>query len=65
MTYLLRVDDVVTGFWACLAVAAGLALVASLGGSALWRRRPSTLVRDTVFSDLLVSGWLRRTYTER
>ena len=61
--YVLRVNNVVTGFWACLGLAAGLALLASVGASALWRRH--RLLPETVFSDLLVWGWLRRVYTER
>jgi putative nucleotidyltransferase with HDIG domain len=61
--YVLRVNNVVTGFWACLALAAGLAVLASFGGSALWRRH--RLMPETVFSDLLVWGWLRREYTNR
>ena len=46
-----------------LGLAAGLALVASFAASALWRRH--RLLPETVFSDLLVWGWLRRVYTER
>ena len=60
---LLRVNGVVTSFWGCLGLAAGLALVASFAASALWRRH--RLLPETVFSDLLVWGWLRRVYTER
>ncbi|MFL5862805.1 MAG: HD-GYP domain-containing protein [Solirubrobacteraceae bacterium] len=62
VVYVLRVNNVVTGFWACLGLAAGLALLASFGASALWRRH--RLLPDAVFSDLLVWGWLRREYTE-
>ena len=60
---LLRVNGVVTSFWGCLGLAAGLALVASFAASALWRRH--RLLPETVFSDLLVWGWLRRVYTDR
>src|SRR5205807_6473956 len=31
VVYVLRVNNVVTGFWACLGLAVGLALVASFG----------------------------------
>ena len=60
---LLRVNGVVTSFWGCLGLAVGLALVASFAASALWTRH--RLLPATVFSDLLVWGWLRRVYTER
>ena len=63
VVYLLRANDVVTGVWPCLVLAAGLALAASFGASALWRRH--RLLPEIVFSDLLVWGWLRREYTER
>ncbi|MFL5864230.1 MAG: HD-GYP domain-containing protein [Solirubrobacteraceae bacterium] len=60
---LLRVNGVVTSLWGCLGLAAGLALGASFAASALWRRH--RLLPGTVFSDLLVWGWLRRVYTDR
>ena len=63
VVYLLRANDVVTGFLACLVLTAGLALAASFGASALWRRH--RLLPEIVFSDLLVWGWLRREFTER
>jgi putative nucleotidyltransferase with HDIG domain len=63
VVYLLRANGVVTDFWVCLLLAAGLALAASFGASALWRRH--RLLPGIVFSDLLVWGWLRREYTER
>jgi len=62
VVWALRRNGLVTGFWPCLAVAVALAFLASVGGSALWRRH--TLLRGVVFSDLLVWGWLRRVYTE-
>ncbi|MFL5860564.1 MAG: HD-GYP domain-containing protein [Solirubrobacteraceae bacterium] len=63
VVYVLRVNNVVTGFWACLGLAAGLALVASFGSSALWRRH--RLLPEVVFSELLIWGSVRRAYTER
>ena len=48
---------------ASVAVAALLSVLASVAGSALWRRRKRS--RDIVFADLMVWGWVRRLRAER
>ena len=48
---------------ASVAAAAALSLLASVAGSALWKRRRRS--RDIVFADLMVWGWVRRLRAER
>jgi HD-GYP domain-containing protein (c-di-GMP phosphodiesterase class II) len=48
---------------ASVAAAAALSLLASVAGSALWKRRRRS--RDIVFADLMVWGWIRRLRAER
>jgi HD-GYP domain-containing protein (c-di-GMP phosphodiesterase class II) len=54
---------IVTSAWVAAALVAVLALLASLGGAAYWKRRPAT--GDVLFADLLLWGWLRRARAER
>jgi len=58
----LYLADVVTSYWACLALGVALSLIASLVGDAYWkrRRRPG----DVMFSEVLLWGWLRRLRAE-
>jgi hypothetical protein len=58
----LYLADVVTSYWACLALGVALSLLASLVGNAYWkrRRRPG----DVMFSEVLLWGWLRRLRAE-
>jgi putative nucleotidyltransferase with HDIG domain len=50
-----------TAISASSAVALSTALAGA--GAALWKRRPQS--RDVIFSDLMLWGWLRRSWTER
>jgi HD-GYP domain-containing protein (c-di-GMP phosphodiesterase class II) len=54
---------IVTSAWVAAPLVVGLALLASLGGAAYWKRRPAT--GDVLFADLLLWGWLRRARAER
>src|SRR5689334_22499257 len=48
--------------WIAASLAIALVLLASLAGSAYWKRRPAT--GDVLFRDLLLWGWLRRARAE-
>jgi HD-GYP domain-containing protein (c-di-GMP phosphodiesterase class II) len=62
VVWLLSAAGIVTSFWAGVALAAALALAASVAGTSYWRRHASG---DVLFSDLLLWGWLRRRRLER
>jgi hypothetical protein len=54
---------ILTSAWVAAPLVVVLALLASLGGAAYWKRRPAT--GDVLFADLLLWGWLRRARAER
>jgi putative nucleotidyltransferase with HDIG domain len=59
----LRSRGSITSAWTAVILAAMLSLLASLVGSAYWKRRRGP--RDLLFRELLVWGWLRRVRMER
>jgi hypothetical protein len=59
----LRTLGAITSAWTGVVLAVALSLVASLVGSAYWKRRRGP--RDLLFGELLVWGWLRRLRMER
>ena len=59
----LRSRGAITSAWTGVLLAIALSLMASLVGSAYWKRRRGP--RDLLFGELLVWGWLRRVRMER
>ncbi|MBV9336004.1 MAG: HD-GYP domain-containing protein [Solirubrobacterales bacterium] len=59
----LRSRGAITSAWMGVLVAVALSLLASLIGSAYWKRRRGP--RELLFGELLVWGWLRRVRIER
>jgi putative nucleotidyltransferase with HDIG domain len=63
IVWALLIADVISSPWACVGLAIALSLVASILGSAYWKRRSGP--GDMLFSELLLWGWLRRFQSER
>ncbi len=59
----LRVTGAITSFWAEAAIGVAGSLLLSYAGSAFWETRTNS--RDTLFSELMVWGWVQRWRSER
>lgn len=63
VVWILLAKGVISSPWVCVAMAIALSLIASIVGSAYWKRRSGP--GDVLFSELLLWGWLHRWRSER
>ena len=59
---MLRHDGVISSAWVGVAITVLLSLLVAVIGNMLWQRHRTA--SDSMFSDLLLWGWLRRLYVD-